>query len=113
MKISICNELFEGWDIAKVFDYAAQLGYDAVELAPFTLGETASAISAAQRKEIRQAAEKAGIEIAGLHWLLVKPAGLYINHPDADVRKTTQNYLKELIDLCGDLGGKVLVHGPP
>jgi D-psicose/D-tagatose/L-ribulose 3-epimerase len=113
MKISICNELFEGWEIARIFDYAAQLGYDGVELAPFTLGETVSDISAAARNNIRQAAENAGIEIAGLHWLLVKPEGLYINHPDAAIRARTQNYLKELIDLCGDLGGKVLVHGSP
>jgi sugar phosphate isomerase/epimerase len=113
MKISVCNELFKGWDIEKVFDYAAQLGYDAVELAPFTLGETASDIKAAERKRIRSAAESAGIEIAGLHWLLVKPEGMYINHPDDKIRKKTQDYLKELIDLCGDLGGKVLVHGSP
>jgi len=113
MKTAICNELFEGWDIEKVFDYTAQLGYDGVELAPFTLGETASDISAVERKRIREAAEKAGIEIVGLHWLLVRPEGLYINHPDVNVRRTTQNYLKELIDLCGDLGGKVLVHGSP
>ena len=113
MKIAICNELFERWDIEKVFEYAAQLGYNGVELAPFTLGETVADISAAKRKGIRTAAAKAGIEIVGLHWLLVKPAGLYINHPDATIRKTTQNYLKELIDLCSDLGGKVLVHGSP
>jgi D-psicose/D-tagatose/L-ribulose 3-epimerase len=113
MKFAICNELFKGWDIAKVFDYAAQLGYDAVELAPFTLGENASDITAADRKRIREAAEKAGIEIAGLHWLLVKPEGLYINHPDGSIRRKTQSYLKELIDLCGDLGGRVLVHGSP
>lgn len=113
MKISICNELFKGWDVEKVFDYAAQLGYDGVELAPFTLGETASDISAAARNRIRQAADKAGIDIVGLHWLLVKPEGLYINHPDAGIRKNTQSYLKKLIDLCGDLGGKVLVHGSP
>jgi sugar phosphate isomerase/epimerase len=113
MKISICNELFKDWEIARVFDYAAQLGYDGVELAPFTLGETASDISTAARAGIRRAAEKAGIEIVGLHWLLVKPEGLYINHPDVGVRKKTQNYLKELIDLCGDLAGKVLVHGSP
>jgi len=113
MNISICNELFEGWDLETVFDYAAQLGYDGVELAPFTMGETALDISAAARKSIRIAAAKAGIEIVGLHWLLVKPAGLYINHPDAAIRKKTQAYLKALIDLCGDLGGKVLVHGSP
>jgi sugar phosphate isomerase/epimerase len=93
MKISVCNELFEGWEIEKTFDYAAQLGYDGVELAPFTLGETALDISAAARKRIRIAAKKAGIEIVGLHWLLVKPEGLYINHPDAAVRKKTQDYL--------------------
>ena len=113
MKISICNELFKGWDIEKIFDYAAQLGYDGVELAPFTMGETTLDISAAVRKSIRKAAAKAGIEIVGLHWLLVKPEGLYINHPDAGIRKKTQSYLKALIDLCGDLGGKVLVHGSP
>jgi len=113
MKISICNELFEGWDIERILDYTAQLGYDGVELAPFTLGETATDISAAARKKIRTAAENAGIEIVGLHWLLVKPEGLYINHPDAAIRARTQNYLKELINLCGDLGGKVLVHGSP
>lgn len=113
MKIAICNELFEEWDIAQIFDYAAQLGYDGVELAPFTLGETASDISHAERKRIREAAANAGVEIAGLHWLLVKPPGLYINHPDAGIRKKTQNYLRELIDLCGELGGKVLVHGSP
>ena len=113
MKISICNELFKGWEIEKVFDYVAQLGYDGIELAPFTIGETALDISAATRERIRQAAVKAGIEIVGLHWLLVKPEGLYINHPDAGIRKKTQNYLKALIDLCGDLGGKVLVHGSP
>ena len=113
MKIAICNELFKGWDIERVFDYAARLGYDGVELAPFTLGETVSDISTAYRDRIRAAAERAGIEIVGLHWLLVKPAGLYINHPDDSVRKKTQNYLRELIDLCGDLGGSVLVHGSP
>jgi sugar phosphate isomerase/epimerase len=113
MKISVCNELFEGWDIDKTFDYAAQLGYDGVELAPFTMGETALDISAGARKRIRKAAETAGIEIVGLHWLLVKPEGLYINHPDSAIRNKTQDYLKALIDLCGDLGGKILVHGSP
>jgi sugar phosphate isomerase/epimerase len=113
MKIAICNELFEGWPIEKVFEYAAQLGYDAVELAPFTLAETAGDISPSERKKIVAAAKAAGVEIAGLHWLLVKPEGLYINHPDKEIRKKTQNYLKQVIDLCGDLGGKVLVHGSP
>lgn len=113
MKISICNELFQGWPIERIFDYAAQLGYGGVELAPFTLAESVTDISMAERKRISKAAESAGVEIVGLHWLLVKPEGLSINHPDGEIRKRTQDYLKELIHFCGDLGAKVLVHGSP
>jgi D-psicose/D-tagatose/L-ribulose 3-epimerase len=113
MKIGVCNELFKDWPIERVFSYAAELGYDGVELAPFTLGETVSDISAADRSRIRRAAESAGVEIVGLHWLLVKPGGLYINHPDKEIRSKTQSYLEALIDLCADLGGRVLVHGSP
>ena len=42
MKLAICNEMFEDWQIEDVFLCAAKLGYDAVELAPFTLAESVS-----------------------------------------------------------------------
>jgi sugar phosphate isomerase/epimerase len=113
MKIAICNELFQGWPIEKVFEYAAQLGYDGVEIAPFTLADSVTEISPAGRKAIRRAAESNGVEIVGLHWLLVKPEGLYINHPDEIIRIRTQEYIEELIHFCADIGGKVLVHGSP
>jgi sugar phosphate isomerase/epimerase len=113
MKISICNELFQGWPIEKVFDYAAQLGYDGVEIAPFTLADSVTEISPSRRKAIRRAAEQSGVEIIGLHWLLVKPEGLYINHPDEIIRIRTQEYIEALIHFCADIGGNVLVHGSP
>lgn len=113
MKISICNELFQGWPIEKVFEYAAKLGYDGVEIAPFTLADSVTEISTKKRNAIRRAAEDNGIEIVGLHWLLVKPEGLYINHPDEYIRIQTQEYIEALIHFCADIGGKVLVHGSP
>ncbi len=113
MKIAICNELFQGWSIERVFEYAAQLGYDGVEIAPYTLADSVTEIPLARRKAIRQAAEKFGIEIVGLHWLLVKPEGLYINHPDEIIRISTQEYIEALIHFCADIGGKVLIHGSP
>lgn len=113
IKISISNELFQGWPIEKVFKYAAQLGYDGVEIAPFTLADSVMDISQKRRNEIRRAAEVSGIEIVGLHWLLVKPEGLYINHPDEIVRIRTQEYIEALIHFCADIGGKILVHGSP
>jgi sugar phosphate isomerase/epimerase len=113
VKISICNELFQGWSIEKVFEYAAQLGYDGVEIAPYTLADSVTEISPKRRKAIRRAAEENGIEIVGLHWLLAKPEGLYINHPDEIIRIRTQEYMEELIHFCADIGGKILVHGSP
>jgi sugar phosphate isomerase/epimerase len=113
IKISICNELFQGWSLEKVFEYAAQLGYDGVEIAPYTLADSVTEISAKRRRAIRRSAEENGIEIIGLHWLLVKPEGLYINHPDEIIRIQTQEYMEALIHFCADIGGKILVHGSP
>ena len=113
MKIAICNELFEGWPVDRVFRYVAQLGYDGVEIAPYTLAESVLGLSPKKRREIRQAAEANGIEIVGLHWLLAKPEGLYINHPDEIIRIQTQEYIEALIHFCADIGGKLLLHGSP
>jgi len=113
MKFAICNELFEGWPIEKVFKTAAELGYDGVEIAPFTIADSVDDIPKSKRKEIAGQAESHGIEIVGLHWLLVKPEGMYINHPDEEVRLRTRKYLDSLIRFCGDLGGRILVFGSP
>ena len=102
MRIAICNEMFEDWKIEDVFTYAAELGYDAVEIAPFTLADSVLDISETERSRIRQAAEAAKIEIAGLHWLLVSPPGLYVNHPDAEIREETRDYFLGIGEpLCG------------
>ena len=54
MKISICNEVFEGWPIEKVFEYAAQVGYNGVEIAPFTLADSVTQISPERRRAIQE-----------------------------------------------------------
>ncbi len=62
---------------------------------------------------MREAAARNRIEIAGIHWVLVKPEGLYINHPDRTLRERTAKYFCDLVDFCADLGGKVMVVGSP
>jgi len=113
MKFAICNEMFEDWKIEDVFEFVAGLGYDAVEIAPFTLSDSVVDIPQSERDRIRSIAEKTGVAVAGLHWLLVKPEGLYINHPDADIRKMTKDYFMELVKFCGDIGGTIMVFGSP
>lgn len=113
MRLAICNEMFEGWEFERVCATAAEIGYEGVEIAPFTLGALANQVSKEQRDEMREAARRHGVEIVGLHWVLAKTEGFYINHPDASVRDLTVAYLHDLISLCADLGGAVIVFGSP
>lgn len=117
MKFAICNETFQDQSWQEVCDCASRCGYDGVELAPFTLGKLITDLTPAERSDIRKKAEDAGVKIIGLHWLLVVPKGvdktLHINCPDASIRKQTQNYYKEMIRFCAEMGGSVMVHGSP
>src|SRR5260370_36198836 len=113
MKFAICNEIFRGWNIQDTLAYAARTGYDGVEIAPFTLADSVADIPARARDEIRDGAKRNGIGIAGIHWVLVKPEGLYMNHPDPAIRERTSSYLCELADFCADLGGSRMVVGSP
>ncbi len=113
MKFAICNEIFQGWKLDDTLACAARLGYAGVEIAPFTLANSVTDISATERQAIRKAAARNRIEIAGIHWVLVKPEGLYINHPDAALRERTAKYFCDLVDFCADLGGRVMVVGSP
>jgi sugar phosphate isomerase/epimerase len=110
---ALCNELFGTWPLEKAFAFTAECGYKGVEIAPFTIAQYATNISAARRTEVRRIAEKAGLEIVGLHWLLAKTEGFHLTAADAAVRRKTADYLGALAAFCADLGGKILVFGSP
>lgn len=113
MKYSICNETFRGWPQAKIFRLAADCGYQGVEIAPFTISNDVRNVSAKQRARLRKQADKAGVQIVGLHWLLAKTQGLHLTSPDRQVRRRTAHYLGELANFCADLGGQVMIFGSP
>ena len=113
MRIALCNEVIAPMSFPKQCEYAAKLGYDGLEIAPYTLSDEPHRMGAAQIAAARSAAEDCGIAVTGLHWLLVKPAGLSISTRDEAVRKKTVEVMHTLIDQCAELGGKYLVHGSP
>ncbi|HEV2126827.1 MAG TPA: sugar phosphate isomerase/epimerase family protein [Chloroflexota bacterium] len=113
MKFGTCNEMFEGWDIPRQFESIARTGYQGVEIAPFTIASNVTTVPAAQRREVASVAKANGLEVIGLHWLLVGPEGMYITDPDPVVRERTVEYLKELMRFCADVDGQVLVFGSP
>ena len=113
MKFGICNEIFQEWKLEDAMAFAKKAGYDGIEIAPFTLAKFVTEISAADRRRIRETAARIGIEISGIHWVLVQAEGMYLNHPDAGVRAGTAGYFCELVNFCADLSGKVIVVGSP
>lgn len=114
VKFGICNEIFKEWnDIERTINYVKEIGYDGLEIAPFTLSQYVYDIPDATRKDIVRFAEKAQLDILGIHWVFVGPEGVHLTHPDPEVRAFTSKYLLDLVNFCGDVGGKVLIFGSP
>jgi sugar phosphate isomerase/epimerase len=113
IKLGICNELFEGWDFGRVCRTVKEIGYDGLEIAPFTLAPRIVDLGKQQRSEVKAIVEDAGLETIGLHWLLARTEGFYLTSPDGSVRAATADYLKALAEATRDLGGSLMVLGSP
>jgi sugar phosphate isomerase/epimerase len=113
MRLSLCNEVLRGWSFARQCAYAAALGYQGLEIAPFTLGPDPRRLGPRRIASVRAALAAEGLACSSLHWLLLAPAGLSITAADAAVRRTTVDVMRRLCDLAAELGAAVLVHGSP
>jgi len=114
-RYGMCNESMQGQSWAEQCRVVAEAGYKGIEVAPFSLvQEGVKDLTAENRREMVKVMKDQGLECCGLHWLLAAPpAGLHFTTPDKNVRKKTWAYFDELIDLCGDLGGEVMIFGSP
>jgi sugar phosphate isomerase/epimerase len=114
MKFGICNEIFKEWnDIERAIEYAKEVGYDGLEIAPFTLSQYVTDIPQDTRRAIVKKAEAVDLDILGIHWVFVGPENLHINHPDKAYRDRAAQYLIDLAHFCGDVGGEVMIFGSP
>jgi len=113
VKFAICNEIFQGWTLEETFGFIGKAGYDAIEIAPFTIAKSVTEIAPSKRAEIKNLAKRHNIAISGIHWVLVQTEGLHLTHPDPDIRKRTARYFHDLVDFCADLGGETVVVGSP
>lgn len=113
VKFAICNEIFQGWTLPDTLAFARKAGYDAVEIAPFTLARSVTDIPASRRAEIRAMAEEAGMSISAIHWVLVQTEGLHVTSPDPLVRSRTARYFVDLVDFGSDIGAPSMVVGSP
>ena len=115
MKYAICNETWggPGTDFARVCDRIAAAGYTGVEVAPFTLAENPASLTEADAARFGSVAKAAGLEVVGLHWLLVQPPGFHLTTTDDTVRRATAEFGCHLARLCAAMGGTIMVWGSP
>jgi sugar phosphate isomerase/epimerase len=110
LRYALCNEIFGSEPLDRICSSLREIGYEGIEIAPFTLGESPD------RNELRSTMEDAPMGFVGLHWLLVSPPGLHVTAPDAATRARSWNHVRHLIDLSADLAGdspSLMVFGSP
>jgi sugar phosphate isomerase/epimerase len=118
-RFATCNEVFQNQPIADVCSQVREVGYQGLEMAPFTLGPDPAALSQEDRLTLRHIFENAQLEFVGLHWLLAAPEGLHATAPDKNIRQRTWQYVDRFVDLCADLAHSpdgrngVVVFGSP
>jgi D-psicose/D-tagatose/L-ribulose 3-epimerase len=113
LRIALCNEVLHPQPFARQCEIAAALGYDGLEVAPFTLAADPMTITDGEAQVFARVAQEHGLRIFGLHWLLVAPAGLSIVDADTRVRDRTALVMERMVELCRLMGGNYLVHGSP
>jgi len=114
MKFGICSEIFQDWnDLNRTTSFVKEVGYDGLEVAPFTFAPYVTDISAGTRADIVKSAAAADLDILGIHWVLIGPEGLHLTSQDKAARDRTAQYLRDLAHFCGDIGGKVMIFGSP
>lgn len=113
MKLALCNEVLQAMPLAAQCEVAARLGYDALEIAPFTLADDPGTLDTVRARDLRALVSSFGMQVSSLHWLLVKPPGLSLVTGDAALRSRTLDLLRRLIDFASECGAGVLVHGSP
>ena len=113
MKFAICNETYQGWDFARTCAHVADTGYDGIEVAPFTLKKDPRELTEKEAASHGQTARAAGLDLVGLHWLLVKPEGLHLTTDNDARRQEPTEFACHLARLCAAMGGDVMVWGSP
>lgn len=111
--LALCNEVLQPLSFAEQCRIAAALGYDGLEVAPFTLAADPMALTDTEAAAFARTAADHGLRIFGLHWLLVAPAGLSMVSDDAALRARTADVMCRMVELCALMGGNYLVHGSP
>ena len=108
MKFALCNETYGNQEFGKTCDHIAECGYDSIEIAPFTLKEDPREITESEALACGERARSAGLDVVGLHWLLVKPSWLHLTTTNPLLQKDTVAFGQHLARVCAAMGGSIM-----
>ncbi|HOL35924.1 MAG TPA: sugar phosphate isomerase/epimerase family protein [bacterium] len=112
MKYAISNIAWQKEMTDQVFSLLQEYSISGIEIAPSRVWEHTDKISYTQVVKYRRKVAKWGLEIVGFHSLFYDHPGLGL-FKEKDVEKKTKDFLKHLITVCADCGGKTLIFGSP
>ena len=112
IKLAVSNVAWYPKEIDGLLRLLSSLNCQGIELAPSMLWEEPIDSPAKERLELRRKIEDVGLKLTGLQALLYTRKDLMLFN-DEKTRQNTLDYMIKLIDLCSDLGGRVLVFGSP
>ncbi|MBV8906570.1 MAG: sugar phosphate isomerase/epimerase, partial [Acidobacteriia bacterium] len=81
-KLALCNDIFQQTPLEQLCEQVHRLGYEGLELAPFTLAADPAALDPAERERIQRAIRDAGLRFVGFHSILAAPEGLHATTRD-------------------------------
>ena len=112
MKYSISNIAWPQESMEEDLNILVKSEISGIEVAPSKVWSNTEKISFSQIEKYRRLLKQYGFEAVGLHSLLY-------DHPDLglfrgkEIQTLTGKFLKSLVRVCADLGGKTLIFGSP
>jgi sugar phosphate isomerase/epimerase len=111
VKFALSNIALPSFDHTSDLDGVADLGFDAIEVAPSRVWrDTWHGLTTLEVSDYRRRIESAGLGVVGLH-------SLFYDHPKLGLfkepasRAETLDFLEHLSKVCRDLGGRTLIYG--
>ena len=112
MKIAVSNIAWENRYISEYLKLLKSLDCSGVEIAPNIVWPEPINSTKEERQAFKKLVGKEDLTIIGFHALLFTRPDLQFFKSE-ESRQSTIGYLKKLIELCSDLGGKQLIFGSP
>ncbi|WP_276259104.1 sugar phosphate isomerase/epimerase family protein [Haloglomus litoreum] len=112
MQFAMCNEHYDR-PLSETFDRLAALGYDGVEVTPWTFTDSVRTVDDGETAAVRKAAASAGLDVVGIPRVFRAGDDEHIGSPDPAVRDRTVDALRATVECCAAIGGDIVVFGSP